>query len=85
MALTLEAKYAVLAVSDNGPGIPAPKRGPRYSDRFYRNALPNQEGSGLGLAIVKEDRADGARPGKPEPRASGGRGVTLTVRLPLAA
>ncbi|MBB1632742.1 sensor histidine kinase [Cupriavidus sp. UME77] len=83
VAVTLEAKSAVLAVSDNGPGIPAEAR-PKIFDRFYRNALPNQEGSGLGLAIVKEIvlTAQGQVSLSP---GIGGRGVTLTVRLPLAA
>ncbi|AJG21414.1 sensor histidine kinase [Cupriavidus basilensis] len=83
VALILEAGNAVLAVSDNGPGIPAEAR-PKIFDRFYRNALPNQEGSGLGLAIVKEIvlTAQGQVSLSP---GIGGRGVTLTVRLPLAA
>lgn len=83
VALTREADCAVLAVSDDGPGIPAEAR-PKIFDRFYRNALPNQEGSGLGLAIVKEIvlTAQGQISLSP---GIGGRGVTLTVRLPLAA
>ncbi|MDF3835506.1 sensor histidine kinase [Cupriavidus basilensis] len=83
VALALEAGRAVLAVSDNGPGIPAEARS-RVFERFYRNALPDQEGSGLGLAIVKEIVL--AAQGQVGLSAGiGGRGVTLTVRLPLAA
>ncbi|MCY0854173.1 sensor histidine kinase [Cupriavidus sp. D39] len=82
VALAREAGCAILAVSDNGPGIPAEAR-PKVFDRFYRNALPNQEGSGLGLAIVKEIVL--AAQGQVGLSAGiGGRGVTLTVRLPLA-
>lgn len=83
VALACEAGWAVLAVSDDGPGIPAEAR-PRVFDRFYRNALPSQEGSGLGLAIVKEIVL--AAQGQVGLSAGiGGCGVTLTVRLPLAA
>jgi len=42
-----------LAVTDNGPGIPAEERA-RVFDRFYRLAEAPSGGSGLGLAIVAE-------------------------------
>jgi two-component system, OmpR family, sensor histidine kinase TctE len=48
-----EAGEIVLAVEDNGPGIPAEER-EKVFDRFYRRMGSGQEGSGLGLAIVKE-------------------------------
>lgn len=41
-----------LAVSDNGPGIPAEDRD-RVFDRFYRREGSGESGSGLGLAIVR--------------------------------
>ncbi|KAF7961451.1 histidine kinase [Cupriavidus sp. UYMU48A] len=74
--------FATLSVSDNGPGIP-PEARPKVFDRFYRHAQPHQQGSGLGLAIVKEivlatHGQVSLSPG------IGGRGVTLTVTLPLA-
>ena len=74
--------HATLSISDDGPGIPAEAR-PKVFDRFYRNAEPHQQGSGLGLAIVKEivvaaQGTIGLSPG------IGGKGVTLTVSLPLA-
>ncbi len=52
--LTATPSWRVLAVEDDGPGIPAQDL-PHVFDRFYRadpaRALP---GSGLGLAIVRE-------------------------------
>ncbi|GAA7758294.1 MULTISPECIES: sensor histidine kinase [Cupriavidus] len=74
--------HATLSVSDNGRGIP-PEARPKVFDRFYRNAEPHQQGSGLGLAIVKEivvaaQGTIGLAPG------IGGKGLTLTVTLPLA-
>lgn len=41
----------VLAVRDNGPGVPAEEL-PRLTERFYRGASVTAEGSGLGLTIV---------------------------------
>ncbi len=41
-----------LAVSDNGPGVPAEEL-PRLVERFYRGRDNTAEGSGLGLAIVR--------------------------------
>ena len=46
------AGAVVLAVSDDGPGIPPAERA-RVLDRFYRVAGTGSTGSGLGLAIVK--------------------------------
>jgi two-component system, OmpR family, sensor kinase len=47
--------YAVLAVADSGPGIPAEDRS-RVFERFYRGANGRRAGtgSGLGLAIAAE-------------------------------
>ena len=47
---------ALLAVSDQGPGIPADER-TRVFTRFYRSeteATHRTRGAGIGLAIVKE-------------------------------
>ena len=43
----------VLAVEDNGPGIPEGERA-RVFERFYRVLGTGVEGCGLGLSIVKE-------------------------------
>lgn len=41
----------VLAVRDNGPGVPEDEL-PRLTERFFRGASVTAEGSGLGLTIV---------------------------------
>jgi len=45
--------HILLAVQDNGPGIPAEERA-RVFERFYRALGTDVPGSGLGLPIVKE-------------------------------
>ncbi len=45
--------HVLLAVQDNGPGIPAGER-ERVFERFYRSLGTDVPGSGLGLPIVKE-------------------------------
>jgi len=45
--------HVLLAVQDNGPGIPADER-QRVFERFYRTLGTDVPGSGLGLPIVKE-------------------------------
>jgi signal transduction histidine kinase len=79
----------VLAVADDGPGIPAAAR-ERVFERFTRlDAARGRDagGAGLGLAIVREvarahggDVEIGATPGPP-----GTAGATVTVALPRAA
>lgn len=73
---------ALLAVVDNGPGIPAEERG-KVLERFYRVLGSGEEGSGLGLSIVRRivelhggrlELADGPQ----------GRGLVVRVRLPVA-
>ncbi len=73
----------VLAVSDDGPGIPAAAMAHVF-DRFYRvDPARASRGSGLGLAIVR-DLADalGGRAFAESPREGGAR---VGVVLPLAA
>lgn len=53
VTVTVNHNLINIAVSDDGPGIPAEIRD-RVFERFFRNAAPGQEGTGLGLAIVKE-------------------------------
>jgi two-component system, OmpR family, sensor histidine kinase TctE len=48
-----DESHAVLAVEDNGPGIPDGER-TRVFQRFYRVLGTGGEGCGLGLAIVRE-------------------------------
>jgi two-component system, OmpR family, sensor histidine kinase QseC len=48
----MENGETLLAVTDNGPGVPAEEL-PRLIERFYRGREAGAEGSGLGLAIVQ--------------------------------
>lgn len=77
---------AGLQVVDNGPGIPPAQRA-RALERFHRlpAADANASGSGLGLAIVKEICARHGIEltlGDGEPRADGGRGLSVALRWP---
>ncbi|MFI8204969.1 sensor histidine kinase [Streptomyces sp. NPDC085937] len=77
-----EAEWAVLEVSDNGPGI-APEAMPHIFERFYKasTSRARSESSGLGLAITAENvRLHGGRI-----RAANrpGGGAVFTVELPL--
>lgn len=80
--VTAAPGQVVLAVSDDGPGIP-PAALPRIFDRFYR-ADPSRAGagSGLGLAIVR-DLAE-ALGGDVFAENVDGAGARVGVRLPLA-
>jgi two-component system sensor histidine kinase TctE len=71
----------VLAVSDEGPGIPADERDKVFS-RFYRIlGQGDTGGSGLGLAIVREICL--AHRGRITLRdGDGGRGLCVEVELP---
>ncbi|MBD0338525.1 MAG: HAMP domain-containing histidine kinase, partial [Thermoleophilia bacterium] len=69
---------AVLAVEDEGPGIPAPEAGHIF-ERFRRGDGGHASGSGLGLAIARE-LAD-AMGGRVALRSEPGRTV-FTLELP---
>ena len=74
--------FAVLTVTDEGPGIP-PALHSRVFDRFYRGPEQAQAGSGLGLAIVKA--AVLRHQGTVALEAGGsGHGLRVVVRLPRA-
>jgi len=69
-----------LAVTDEGPGIPAELR-ERVFESYYRIPGGGGTGSGLGLAIVKETaEAHGARVEVHDGPA--GRGTCIVVRFP---
>ena len=75
-----EADTLVLAVADNGPGLP-PEALPLIFDKFYRAPAAPAGGTGLGLAIVKGFvEAQGGQV-RAENRPSGG--AVFTIRLPI--
>jgi signal transduction histidine kinase len=78
-----EAGYAILTVSDDGPGIPEADR-LRVFDRFVRldsDRARSGGGTGLGLAIVSEVVA--AHGGSVTIGDRPGGGALVTVQLPL--
>ena len=79
------ARWAVLEVADEGPGLPA-EHAARVFERFYRvdaARTRSQGGSGLGLSIVA-GLAE-AHGGHVELETEPGEGATFRVVLPLAA
>lgn len=76
-----EGEEGVLAVVDDGPGIPAAERD-RAGERFFRGSNVTAAGSGLGLAIVRSVAQRSG--GRMEVGAgAGGRGCAIGIRLPL--
>jgi two-component system sensor histidine kinase QseC len=72
----------VLAISDQGPGVPSDLR-ERVFESYYRIPGTTGQGGGLGLAIVREiAEAHGARVAIEE--GPGGRGARVVVRFPAA-
>ena len=75
-------QYAVIAVSDTGPGIPADLIGRVFEPFFTNKKLRDSSGSGLGLSIVhgvvKEHE------GFVDVASEKGRGTTFTLYFPLA-
>lgn len=76
-----EGWQAVLAVEDNGPGVPAGEL-PRLTERFHRPAGSPPGGSGLGLSIVSEIAQ--THGGTLQLSCPEGGGLRAEVRLPLA-
>lgn len=80
VAARREDGFAVVEVTDEGPGIPAEDR-ERVFDRFYRApGLRSTPGSGLGLAIARQATV---RIGGSLQLLDSDRGARFEVRLPL--
>ncbi|MCZ4507583.1 HAMP domain-containing sensor histidine kinase [Streptomyces sp. ActVer] len=75
--------WAVIEVTDRGPGIPADVL-PHVFDRFYKSdtARTRSEGSGLGLSIAVENVRLHGGTVRAANRAEGG-GAVFTVEIPL--
>jgi two-component system sensor histidine kinase TctE len=83
VALRREAGGVVLAVEDDGPGIP-PEDRTRAFERFCRLQKGDAPGCGLGLSIVQEiAHALGGAVALETPE--GGRGLRVRVRFPAGA
>lgn len=77
-----DGAQAVLAVEDDGPGIPPGER-ERVLEPFYRPAGSSGDGSGLGLAIVKEIAAGHGATLRLDSNP-GGRGLRVELRFPAS-
>ncbi len=73
---------AVLAVEDDGPGIPEAERA-HVLERFYRIPGTGGAGAGLGLAIVKQI-AESHGAALHLLSGAGGRGLRVELRFPAA-
>ncbi len=74
--------WALVTVSDDGPGIPA-EEVERVFDPFYRSRRAGAGGGGLGLAVCREIVA--AHRGEISAANRPGGGCAIALRLPLAA
>lgn len=84
VTLSIDGRWAVLQVSDRGPGVPADQR-ERIFEPFYRlpGASESSGGVGLGLALVQSIVARMGGTVRCEDNPGGG--ARFVVRLPLAA
>jgi two-component system phosphate regulon sensor histidine kinase PhoR len=78
---TQNGNEAILAVSDNGPGIPADDL-PRVFERFFQADRARREGTGLGLAIVRHIVM--AHGGRIWVESAEGAGATFYIALALS-
>lgn len=83
LAVTREARHAVLSVSDDGIGIPAEHQA-RVFERFYRVDKSHSKdtgGTGLGLSIVKH--AAQYHNATVSLQSEAGAGTTICIRFPM--
>jgi two-component system OmpR family sensor kinase len=84
VGVAADREAAVVAVTDNGPGISEDEI-PQIFERFYRGQASRSAaapGVGLGLAICRSVLAGWG--GAITVTSDGGLGATVSVRLPLA-
>jgi two-component system OmpR family sensor kinase/two-component system sensor histidine kinase BaeS len=79
LEVTPEGPWAIIRVSDSGPGIPADEL-PHVFDRFFRGRTASPSGTGIGLTVVAELAQ--AHGGTAEAASQPGQGSTFTIRLP---
>ncbi|MFG2482228.1 MULTISPECIES: sensor histidine kinase [Streptomyces] len=82
VSVTVEGEWLVIAVQDNGPGIPEEVL-PHVFDRFYKASAsrPKSDGSGLGLSIAMENAH--IHGGDITAANVQGGGALFTLRLPV--
>ncbi|WKD32947.1 HAMP domain-containing histidine kinase [Streptomyces xanthophaeus] len=82
VSVTVEGEWLVIAVQDNGPGIPEEVL-PHVFDRFYKASAsrPKSDGSGLGLSIAMENAH--IHGGDITAANVAGGGALFTLRLPV--
>ncbi|MGR4883160.1 ATP-binding protein [Streptomyces sp. LARHCF249] len=80
--VVVEGEWLVIAVQDNGPGIPEDVL-PHVFDRFYKASAsrPKSDGSGLGLSIAVENAH--IHGGDITAANAPGGGALFTLRLPV--
>jgi signal transduction histidine kinase len=79
--ITRDADGTLLAITDNGPGVPEDKRN-AVLRRFQRGDENTSDGAGLGLPIVQRI-ADVHRASLRLASGTEGRGLRVEVRFPL--
>ena len=77
-----DGPWAMIRVSDSGPGIPADEL-PHLFDRFFRGRTARPSGSGIGLTVVRE--LVEAHGGTVEVSSEAGQGASFVVLLPSIA
>ncbi|MFE2324856.1 ATP-binding protein [Streptomyces sp. NPDC059385] len=82
VSVSVEEEWLVIAVQDNGPGIPEEVL-PHVFDRFYKASAsrPKSDGSGLGLSIAMENAH--IHGGDITAANVAGGGALFTLRLPV--
>ncbi|MDX6764710.1 HAMP domain-containing sensor histidine kinase, partial [Streptomyces sp. F8] len=82
VSVAVEGDWLVIAVRDNGPGIPEEVL-PHVFDRFYKASAsrPKSDGSGLGLSIAVENAH--IHGGDITAANAAGGGALFTLRLPV--